>query len=766
MHLSPTRRRAALLAAAAATTLTAGALTAVAASAAAAGCRVDYTISSQWGGGFGADVLVTNLGDPINGWTLTWSYTAGQQVTQAWNATVTQSGAQVSAKDAGYNAALGTNGTANFGFNASWNNASNPTPASFALNGTTCTGGTAPTTAPPTTAPPTTAPPTTAPPTTPPPTTPPPTTPPPTNPPAGAKQLEDLDRGLISVRSGSGNLVSWRLLGTETSGVSFNLYRGSTRVNASPITGATNYLDSGAAAGSAYTVRAVVNGAEQAASAPALQFANGYLDVPIQPPAGGTTPAGEAYSYSANDASVGDLDGDGDYEIVLKWDPSNAKDNSQSGYTGNVYVDAYTLTGSRLWRIDLGRNIRAGAHYTQFQVYDYDGDGKAEVAMKTADGTRSGTGQLIGSSSADYRNSSGYVLSGPEYLTMFNGQTGAIASTVNYDPPRGTVSSWGDSYGNRVDRFLAGTAYLDGQRPSLIMARGYYTRAVIAAWDFRNGALTKRWTFDSNASGNSAAAGQGNHQLSVADVDADGRQEIVYGAATIDDNGRLLYSTNNGHGDALHVGDLDPSRSGLEIFKVDEDGSKPSSWFADARTGQILWSTGANGDNGRGVSADIWAGSPGAESWSSAVDGLANTRGQNIGRKPSSANFLAWWDGDPVRELLDATKIDKYGTGGETRLLTGSDVASNNGTKSTPALSGDILGDWREEVIWRTSDSRALRIYSTPTPTSTRIYTLMHDAQYRVAVAWQNTAYNQPPHPGFFIGDGMSTPPTPNIYLR
>ncbi|WUI10310.1 rhamnogalacturonan lyase [Micromonospora sp. NBC_00421] len=578
--------------------------------------------------------------------------------------------------------------------------------------------------------------------------------------------MENLDRGLISVRSGSGNLVSWRLLGTETSGVSFNLYRGSTKVNASPLTGATNYLDSGAAAGSAYTVRAVVGGAEQAASAPALQFANGYLDVPIQPPAGGTTPSGEAYSYSANDASVGDLDGDGRYEIVLKWDPSNAKDNSQSGYTGNVYVDAYTLTGSRLWRIDLGRNIRAGAHYTQFQVYDYDGDGKAEVAMKTADGTRSGTGQLIGSSSADYRNSSGYVLSGPEYLTMFNGQTGAIASTVNYDPPRGTVSSWGDSYGNRVDRFLAGTAYLDGQRPSLIMARGYYTRAVIAAWDFRNGALTKRWTFDSNASGNSAAAGQGNHQLSVADVDADGRQEIVYGAATIDDNGRLLYSTGNGHGDALHVGDLDPSRSGLEVFKVDEDASKPSSWFADARTGQIIWKTAANGDNGRGVSADIWAGSPGAESWSSAVDGLANTRGQNIGRKPSSANFLAWWDGDPVRELLDGTKIDKYGTGGETRLLTGSDVASNNGTKSTPALSGDILGDWREEVIWRTSDNRALRIYSTPTQTSTRIYTLMHDPQYRAAIAWQNTAYNQPPHPGFFIGDGMSTPPTPNIYLR
>ncbi|MFF0877993.1 cellulose binding domain-containing protein [Micromonospora aurantiaca (nom. illeg.)] len=760
MHLTTPRRRIALLAAASAVTLSAGALTTMTAAAAAAACRVDYRITNQWSGGFGADVTVTNLGDPVNGWTLGWSFAAGQQVVQAWNATVSQSGAQVSARDAGYNAAIGTGGTANFGFNGSWNNASNPVPAAFTLNGTACTG------APSTSAPPSTPPPSTPAPTTPPPSTPPPTTPPPTTPPAGAKQMEDLDRGLISVRSGSGNLVSWRLLGTETTGVSFNLYRGGTKVNGSPITGATTYLDSGAAAGSAYTVRAVVNGAEQAASAPALQFANGYLDVPIQSPPGGTTPSGEGYSYAANDASVGDLDGDGRYEFVLKWDPANAKDNSQSGYTGNVYIDAYTLTGTRLWRIDLGRNIRAGAHYTQFQVYDYDGDGDAEVAVKTADGTRSGTGQVIGNGSADHRNSSGYVLAGPEYLTMFDGRTGAALSTVDYDPPRGTVSSWGDSYGNRVDRFLAGTAYLDGQRPSLIMARGYYTRAVVAAWDFRDGTLRKRWTFDSNASGNGAAAGQGNHQLSVADVDNDGRQEIVYGAATIDDNGRLLYSTGNGHGDALHVGDLDPSRAGLEVFKVDEDGSKPSSWMADARTGQIIWQTAPSGDNGRGVSGDVWAGSPGAESWSSAVDGLLNTRGQNVGRKPSSANFLIWWDGDPVRELLDATKIDKYGTGGDTRLLTGSGVASNNGTKSTPALSADLLGDWREEVVWRTSDSTALRIYSTPVTTGLRLPTLMHDPQYRVAVAWQNTAYNQPPHPGYFLGDGMSTPPAPNIYLR
>ncbi|MBO4270011.1 cellulose binding domain-containing protein [Microbispora triticiradicis] len=770
-----TRRRFASIAAvaSAAALAGAGALPALPASA-AAGCRVDYQVTNQWQGGFGTSVTITNLGDAVNGWTLTWTYTAGQTVTQAWNATVTQSGAQVTAKDAGYNGSIPTGGTASFGFNGSWNDSANPVPASFTLNGTTCTGGvtSSPSASPSTSASPSVSPsaspsasPTRSPSASPSPSPSPSASP--TSIPAGARQMENLNRGLISVRSGSGNLVSWRLLGTENAGTGFNVYRGSTRLNSSPITNSTNYLDSGAAADASYTVRAVVNGAEQASSETSLRFTGGdHLDVPIQPPSGGTTPDGVSYTYSANDASVGDLDGDGQYEIVLKWDPSNAKDNSQSGYTGNVFVDAYRLSGSRLWRIDLGRNIRAGAHYTQFQVYDYDGDGRAEVAMKTADGTKDGTGRVIGSSSADYRNSSGYVLSGPEYLTMFNGQTGAALSTVNYDPPRGTVSSWGDSYGNRVDRFLAATAYLDGARPSLIMSRGYYTRTVIAAWDFRNGSLTKRWTFDSNSSG-SQYTGQGNHNLAVADVDGDGRDEIVFGAMAVNDNGAPLWNTGNGHGDALHVGDLDPSRTGLEVFKVDEDTSKPAAWMADARTGSIIWTNGSCGcDNGRGVSGDIWSGSPGAESWSSAVSGVYNTRGQNVGRKPGSTNFLVWWDADPVRELLDATHIDKYGTGGDTRLLTASGVHSNNGTKSTPSLSADLFGDWREEVVWPTSDNTALRIYSTTTATTRQIHTLMHDPTYRLAIAWQNTAYNQPPHPGFFLGDGMATPARPNIYLR
>ncbi|MEV4580296.1 carbohydrate-binding protein [Nonomuraea jabiensis] len=583
------------------------------------------------------------------------------------------------------------------------------------------------------------------------------------NPNPTGRQMEDLDRGLISVRSGSGNLVSWRLLGTESMSTGFNLYRGATKLNSSPLTGATNYQDNGAPADASYTVRAVVNGAEQDPSEPSLRFAGGtYLDVPISRPGS---------NYTAGDASVGDVDGDGQYEIFLKWDPSDQKDNSQSGVTSNVYIDAYRINGQRLWRIDLGRNIRAGAHYTQFQVYDYDGDGRAELAVKTGDGTVSGTGQVIGNGSALHRNSDGYIITGPEYLTMFNGLTGAAMSTVNFEPARGNIGDWGDNYGNRGDRFLAGTAYLDGQRPSLIMGRGYYAKSTIAAWDFRNGQLTLRWKFDSSSAG-SQWTGRGTHSLSIADVDGNGTDEIIYGGMTINSNGTGRYTTNfYAHGDALHVGDFVPSRPGKEIWQIHEQSSGAAATLRDAGNGSIIMqknNTCACEGPARGVAGDVYAGNPGAEFWGAGtgLTNLFNASGGSVGRTPSSYNFLAWWDGDPVRELLDGNHVDKYGTGGDTRLLTGSGAHSINGTKSTPSLSGDLFGDWREEIILPRDDNAALRIYATSTPTDRRIYTLMHDPQYRVAIAWQNTAYNQPPHPSFFLGDGMSTPPQPNIYVR
>jgi len=589
-----------------------------------------------------------------------------------------------------------------------------------------------------------------------------------------ARQAEYLDRGVVALPSGTGVLISWRMLGDDPSSISFNVYRNGTKITASPITNSTNYLDSSGTTSAAYTVRAVINGTELAANPAKATWANPYLAVNLNRPNGGTTPSGEAYTYSPNDLSVGDLDGDGEYEIVVKWDPSNAKDNSQSGYTGNVFIDAYEMNGTRLWRIDLGKNIRAGAHYTQFMVYDLDGDGKAEVAMKTAPGTKDAAGTVQGGSNAntDYRSSAGYILTGPEYLTVFNGQTGVALASTDYLPARGTVSSWGDSYGNRVDRFLAGVAYLDGTRPSLVFTRGYYTRAVLVAWDFRNGQLTRRWTFDSNTSGNGAAAGQGAHALTVGDVDQDGKDEIVYGAATINDNGTLMYSTGLGHGDALHLSDFLPSRPGLEIFMVHES---PSAYgnngveMHDAKTGQIIWGFQGGGDIGRGVIMDIDPRTPGAESWASAGGINSATGSQITTSKPASTNFAAWWDGDLLREQLNNTMIDKwnYSSSNSSRLLTAYNygAASNNSTKSTPGLSADILGDWREEVILRHENNSQLLIFSTPTVTTNKLRTLMHDSQYRQAIAWQNVGYNQPPHTSFFLGDGMAAPAAPSLYF-
>jgi rhamnogalacturonan endolyase len=586
-----------------------------------------------------------------------------------------------------------------------------------------------------------------------------------------ARQAEYLDRGVVALPSGSGVLISWRMLGDDPANISFNVYRNGNKITASPVSNSSNYLDTSGTTSAAYTVRPVINGVEYAANTAKATWANPYLAVNLNRPNGGTTPSGEAYTYSPNDLSVGDLDGDGEYEIVVKWDPSNAKDNSQSGYTGNVMVDAYELNGTRLWRIDLGKNIRAGAHYTQFMVYDLDGDGKAEVAMKTAPGTKDAAGTVQGGSNAntDYRNSGGYILSGPEYLTIFNGQTGIAMASTDYLPARGTVSSWGDSYGNRVDRFLAGIAYLDGVRPSLVMTRGYYTRAVLVAWDWRNGQLSRRWTFDSNSSGNGAAAGQGAHSLTVGDVDQDGKDEIVYGSATINDNGTLMYSTGFGHGDALHLSDFIPGRPGLEVFMVHESNATGVDMH-DAKTGQVIWSIPSGGaDVGRGVIMDIDPRTAGAESWAS-VGGLNNPTGGQIGTtKPASTNFAAWWDGDLLREQLNNTMIDKwnYSNNSSSRLLTAYNygAVSNNGTKSTPALSADILGDWREEVIWRHENNSQLLIFSSPTVTANKLRTLMHDSQYRQAIAWQNVAYNQPPHTGFFLGDGMATPAAPDLYF-
>ncbi len=612
----------------------------------------------------------------------------------------------------------------------------------------------------------------------------------------GARQMEDLNRGGFAATNPSGGIyLSWRLLGTEPMDTVFNIYKNGSLLLSGLAN--TNYTDTSGTASDSYTVAPFIDGTEGKRSDTFMKLTGyrdsswktspyAYFDIPLQVPE-----AGSDYTYSPNDASVGDVDGDGEYEIILKWDPSNSQDNASSGVTGNVYIDCYEYDGTFLWRIDLGRNIRAGAHYTQFQVYDYDGDGKAEVAMKTGPGTIDGKGEYVSSAgntdeikatdnSATYVNTSGHIAGGPEFLTVFSGETGEALQTIEYDPLQST-GNWGDSSYNRSERYLAGTAYLDGEHPSMIFCRGYYSRAVAVAYDWDGTNLIKRWKLDSSDSGNSGFAAQGNHQLSVADLDNDGKDEIVYGGAAIDDDGSLLWSvyyngSKIGHGDALHVSDFDNDGE-QEIFKVNEDKPNWGRCYINA-DGTLNWIDVASGDDGRGV-MDNFSSKYGVLAWDSGtnVRTLSGTVVSNnvlFDNNQSYPNFPIYWDGDLLREHYDKCRIQKwydYDTADENgnlgsfgRILAFSGVNSNNSSKLNPCLQADLFGDWREELIFRTSDDAALRVYTSLIPSDYKLTTLMHDSQYRCAIAWQNTGYNQPPHQSYYIGEDKTDYEQPNIY--
>lgn len=642
-------------------------------------------------------------------------------------------------------------------------------------------------------------------------------------------QMETLTRGAVSVPSvsGTGRFISWRLLGTDADNTVFDVLKDG-KVLKSNIIDKTNVVDPSGLASDRYQIVVKQNGEEIETVDVTDNWTSSFKQIQLDRPESGKTPLKEEYTYSPNDCSVGDVDGDGEYELFVKWDPSNSKDNSQDGYTGTVYIDCYKMDGTKLWRVDLGQNIRAGAHYTQFLVYDFDGDGKAEMILKTAQGSKDGAGNYVSEAADDetiktadntknWRNTSGKVTGGQEWLTVFDGLTGEAIHTVFYRPNRapnsdgtpnwggapGWTFNWDDrsgktdkEYGNRGERYLAAVAYLDGpdSNPSAVISRGYYTYAYVWAVDFDGSKLKSRWlsastsktrmthydaddnketkayTKATRGSGSMTMYGNGNHNLSVADVDGDGRDEIIWGSAALDDDGWLLYATGYGHGDAIHLSDLIPSRPGLEVFEVHEE--SPYGWdLHDAATGEILYSAVSAGDNGRGLAADIDANYEGFEFWSAAKDGVHNSvNGNSIGSSQPSTNFRIYWDGDPQDEMFDGgysssttkcspavTKWNGTKATSLTSLSAGSSQTCNT-TKATPCLQADLLGDWREEVVmWNGDDPSIINIFTTNIESSYRVPTLMHDHVYRMGIAWQNTAYNQPPHLGFYLPNLFTT---------
>ena len=627
-------------------------------------------------------------------------------------------------------------------------------------------------------------------------------------------QMEQLDRGLVAIPGSSGKcFVSWRLLGTDDENTTFEVLKNGNPIK-SNIYQTTSFM---AAAGKddVFQVATYQNGQKVDVTPEVKPWAQGYLRIPLNRPE-----KLDGKEYYPNDCSVGDVDGDGQYEIFLKWDPENSKDNANTGYSNPVIIDCYKLDGTQLWRVNLGINIRAGAHYTQFMVYDFDGDGKAEMICKTAPGSSDGEGKYVteaatideiknASNTTDYRNTGtvskglGHVLAGPEYLTVFNGMTGAAMHTIHYNPSRAgemnktsaypAKSFWNDDYGNRADRFLACVAYLDGpdQNPSAVMCRGYYTKAYIWAVDWDGTELKTKWLhasvsktqvdhYDSNFtkttqtySSNTGktpysytAWGNGNHNISVADVDGDGCDEVCYGSATIDNDGKLLYAVGFGHGDAMHLADLDPDRPGYEIMDVHEEAYENKDAgigygydIHDARTGEVISSGKRDRDTGRGLAADWDAEYRGCEFTFATQTSTYNCKGRSIYDTNPGMNFRIFWDGDAQEELLNDITISKWDKGNISTLslaasrATGS-PASCNSTKATPCLQADIFGDWREEVIlWNSTDASSINVYSSTYTTNYRVPTLMHDHVYRLGVAWQNVAYNQPPHLGYYLPD-------------
>lgn len=630
------------------------------------------------------------------------------------------------------------------------------------------------------------------------------------------RQMEKLDRGLIAIKTDGGVYLSWRLFDSEDNifgsadkNMSFNVYRDGKKI--SEVATKTNYVDS--TVGTNYSVAPVINGVEGEKCDAVTVYNNSYFDIPLSKPDDETIydPSGNelaTYSFFPADCSTGDVDGDGEYEIIVKW-TSSERDVGSPGdpaYSGTVHLAAYKLDGTKLWNndIELGKNVYSSAHTVQFLVYDFDGDGKSEVMCQTSLGSKDGQGKYVSNaaqtdeeikaitdeenSTADYRGY-GRITEGKEFLTVFNGETGVAMDTINLPTTRGSENGvdYGDNFGNRSNRFVSDVAYLDGEKPYAICLRGYYfgrngkQRTSIAGISWDGTALSPTYRFDTQKGqegyydGAYQYVGNGNHNCTVADVDNDGKDEFITGALCMevnDDNEfRPKWCTYLQHGDALHIGNYDPTHTGFEFFTVHEDSGTNSlsgnditldfgMSVIDAETGNIMFHEGASDDTGRGVMANVGAGGY-YQIWSAKNSARQSNGGTDFttatsltGRNTPSMNFRIFWDGDLYDNLLNGANITDWNGRNMSNIFSAGnyDCVSINGTKANPSLQADLFGDWREEVVYPTSDGTALRVFSTTDTTDYKIKTLMQDPVYRSGVAAEQTAYNQPPHVGFYMG--------------
>lgn len=603
---------------------------------------------------------------------------------------------------------------------------------------------------------------------------------------ANAQRFTDkLDRGLVAVKTTKGVYCSWRIQADEYYDVKYNLYRDGTRVNAEPLD-VSNFTDASGSESSQYTVKAVLNGVEQQASKAATVFKSNYKEIKIK------HDASLKATYEPNDACCADVDGDGEVEILMKF---NNKEEGEQLYPKNgptingVATKEYSMLaclkqdGTVLWWVNCGPNMGDFQNNEQNIVgYDWDMDGKAEVVMRLEEGSTvhmaDGTTYTIGangkngSSWTNYREpkASGsvewFTHYGKEFLWYCEGATGKPYQCIDFplkrleDGETDLKAAWGDGYGHRSSKYFFGAPYLDGKHPSIFLGRGIYTRHKFIAYDVdpKTHDLKVRWKWTNNQPG-SPWYGQGYHNYIVADVDWDGRDEIVWGSMVIDDNGMGLSTTGLGHGDAQHIGDFNPYIHGQEMFACNED--NPSNNYRDATTSKIYYRKTDTNDDGRCLAGNFYNDFPGAVGHSAHDTPISTVTNDHVSTNTNglSMNFRIYWDGDLLEECFNNTEVTKPGVG---TIATFLGAYSNNGTKATPCYQGDIFGDWREEVIERTADNN-IRIYTTNEPTKWRNYSLWYDHQYRNGMVWQPCGYNQPPHVSYFLGEleGITIAPPP-----